>query len=63
MGYYLKEKNGTLFHYRGKLVERKTQATYYANKYSAETMLIRWRKKNPKNPLVMCNWVTDEIKD
>jgi hypothetical protein len=63
MGYYLKVKGQPFMLYRGKKVERKLQATWYASSYSAETMLLRWEATNPGQKLEIRKWATDEIVD
>jgi hypothetical protein len=61
MGYYLKVKGQPFMLYRGKKVESKIQATWYASTYAAETMQLRWEKANPKQKLEIRKWATDEI--
>ena len=61
MGCYLKVKNQPFFLYRGNKVERKSQATYYLNAYSAETMQIRWEAAHKGQKLEIRKWQSDEL--
>lgn len=61
MGCYLKVKNQPFYLARGKMVERKSQATYYSSSYAARTMMLRWYARKPKVRLEIRIWATDEL--
>jgi hypothetical protein len=63
MGCYLKVKGQPFYLYRGKKVERKTQATYYLSAYAAETMKLRWEASNKRQKLEIRRWDTDDVVD